>query len=156
MILNKNNYFARYYNWIYGDYPKDICSFFWGSVLAILLAPLILPGKKLTSLSDKYDENLHSWGLQSVVGLLIYLFILLFASIGNALLDAFGYEFIYWWSIVLGGFSLGILAVALIVGISTGIVWFFSKKAPETHLVSNTVDLIAAIKGKYCTRITWK
>lgn len=157
MTLDSNNYFGRYYNWIYGYYPKDVCSFFWGSLLAIILTPLLLPGKFLVRATGD-DEHTNSWVLQTFTGVLIWLFSVLFSLIGNAILNLFDYEFIYWWSISFGGFLLGIGSIGILVALMYLIGRLLHKTTsslPKTYIMDNTKDFIGAIRGKYCTKITW-
>ena len=158
MTLNKNNWFAIYYNWIYLSYPKDVCSFFWGSVIAILLGPFVIPGLLLAIANDDYSLRRSTIG-QTVIGIVIYLMLFLIAGLGNAVLSIFGYEFIYLWSIILGGIGLGILFLLFGIAIGYSIFLLIRKSVgavPQTHIIDNTIDFVAAIKGKYCTKITWK
>lgn len=158
MTLNKNNWFAIYYNWIYLSYPKDVCSFFWGSVIAILLGPFIILGLLTAIASDDYILRRSIIG-QTMMGIVIYIMLFLIAGLGNFVLSVFGYEFIYLWSIILGGIGLGILSLLFGVAIMRGIFLLIRKSVgavPQTHIIDNTVDFVAAVKGKYCTPIKWK
>lgn len=159
MTLNKNNYFAKYYNWVYGYYPQDVCSFFWGSILGIGLGVFMTPTKLIAFLFDPdYDFNKRDVVVYSLSGLVFYLLSTLVILTGSLVLGIFGYEFTYWWSLIFGGFFLGGLLIISIILAGWGIVSLFKRtktKLPETHLIDNTVDFIAAIRGKYCTKITW-
>src|SRR5688572_15185823 len=54
MELNEKNLFARYYNWIYDSFPNDVCTFFWGTLLAILISPILIPGRLCKSWEDGF------------------------------------------------------------------------------------------------------
>ncbi len=170
MILNKNNWFAMYYNWIYGNYPNDVCSFFWGALFALLFAPFIVPGKLILSFHPGYNspwnDIKNAWVLQMLVAVATFFVFYLIALLGNGMLNIFGYEFLYLWSVVFGGLLIGLLmlvniaiVIILLYLIGKGIVRLFQKTGeviPETHIIDNTKDFIGAIRGKYCTKITWK
>lgn len=164
MILNKKNWFARYYNWVTGKYPKDVCSFFWGSITFILLSPFIFVGRLIPDACKSANYLVVMQTSKGLVTLfLVGLLSFILGSLGNAVLGLFGYKFIYVWVKILGGIGLGILTIALLVVLVIGIYKLFmlTKRGvgyvvPETHIIDNTVDFIGAIKGKYCTKITWK
>lgn len=159
MTLSINNLFGKFYNWIYLSYPNDVCSFFWGTVIAILLLPFILPGKLIGYLSDDYQIERSIVG-QALIGVGIYFVSFIIIMLGNAVLEVFfGYEFIYLWSVILGGLGLGLLALVNFVIIIAVIYLAFragGQTISHTGVIDNTADFVGAIKGKYCTKITWK
>lgn len=151
MTLNKNNWFAIYYNWIYGNYPKDICSFFWGTLFAIGVFFLLIPGKLLAPNGDK--NNVVA---QFFLGIVAWLCYALTVVIGTLVIDAFGYEFINLWGFLLLGALIGALVIAVLLALFIGTIYFTVEKLPETSAVQNTQDFVGAIRQKHCTKITWK
>ena len=175
MEINKNNLFARYYQWIYGNLPKDVCSFFWGSVLAIGLFPILVIGRLLNnSYWPKFGETLgfgllfyFIYGIATLLGLLLY---------ADIILDLQGESFSFsehypllglsWYGLLFGMplVAIGvIIGVLLIVAIPLSIGWLICKlfnvtvsTASSTTLAQNTKDWVGAIKGKHCTKINWK
>src|SRR5690349_972462 len=88
MKISKQNWFARYYNWLNGELPNDICSFFWGSVLIIGLFPMLVPGRLVVnyrSKSDYFGISFFLW--------MAYLMLLV---VGAKMTDSLGYEFTHW------------------------------------------------------------
>src|SRR5687767_78930 len=142
MTINKNNWFAMYYNWVFGNYPHDICSFFWGSVMIILLAPFLIPGK-LVMLMDHNNEDDYSYGLQTMLGGFLWLVYAIISGVGIIVLDAFGYEFLNIWFIGTAGFALGAITLALTGALIYLIVRFLKKTGsalPETHITDDVAD----------------
>lgn len=156
MTLNKNNYFARYYNWIYYDYPNDLCSFFWGSVLSILLVPLIATGTFIARSTEEYSSYFE----RCLLAFVLYGYLTLSCYLGNSLFAITGYEFIYWWSILLGGLLIGnvfILGIAYLTYLwSKKPVKIYHQPSKFENFIDDVKDWIGAIRGKYCTKITWK
>lgn len=159
MTLTKNNYLARYYNYVYGIYPNDICSFFWGGLLAIILSPLLLYGKLFVYHIAGEKSFRYSYVYLSIMGLVFYLLTVTSIMAGNSILEEwFGYEFIYWWSQIFGGLILGLLAIVLaLVGIVSIVgLLIYSERVRSPKFVQDSKDVVAAIRGKYCVKINWK
>jgi hypothetical protein len=175
MELSKNNIFVRYYNWIYNKYPNDICSFFWGSLFIILTAPFISLGTFIDRKSDpksyKYDYPEYI-AVRIFYGMIIPLFLYILIETGNGILELFKYEFTHWLSIVFGGLFLGILAFSTVIGIFYGLYVLislsliyrrdrmhkvvFEKKQKGPTFMDNFKSFVAAIRGKYCSKIIIK
>jgi len=153
MNIKKNNLLARYYRWIYGNLPIDLCSFFWGSVFAILLFFLLVPGRLFTS---RYDDVYY----KGFVGSLCWVGYISAVVIGNGLVGEFGYQFINLWGILLLGPLMVVVLIAVggfaIFGGIGGTIYILKEKVPNTSLAQNTKNWVGAIRGKYCTKITWK
>lgn len=167
MKLSKN--YAVFYKLIYGELPKDVCTFFWGSLFALALSPLLLPGR------------LWMRGFEKILGAGIltwapyFLFMMLgFHSYAKYLgidkLESYTVLNLEAWQIFLlmplAGLG-AVLAIAatcfLVVGIPYGIYWLLSLgvssaggAVKETTFAQNTRDFVGAVRGKYCTRINWK
>jgi len=142
---------GRYYNWIYSEYPNDLCTFFWGTLLALLFAFILIPGRLLRNeyddTSDTYSKGLVCWGVFAIVyhitkntSILLNPFIALFLLLGT-----------------------GILIWGTIVGGCWGIVYIVERRREKNYykeykpsLLSKTSDVIGAIRGKYCTKIDWE
>jgi hypothetical protein len=176
MTLNKKNWIAMYYNWIHGNYPKDVCTFFWGSLIAIILSPIISMGRIL--LNNDFGRNIVF--LQAMIGSISSILLMIVCALGNTIMEKMmGYEFIYMWTKIIGGFFVGLFSLIIIggmmAGIFFGIGWMrgkvqeikYNKWQEENIKVSsgrprkptfmeNTKSLIGAIRGKYCTKITWE
>lgn len=171
MNLNKNNLFARYYNWIYRHYPDDICSFFWGTVLIVVLCPFFIPGKLFFSTNDSLGDIIA----KSVAFWVTLLVCMVFGLIpyGGSLKE---------WFMTLPNIVqitllivTGAVEIALVVCIGVGIYYIAeyrreSKRQRYLRLMEETNyqyeepptmgekvgNFIGAIRGKYCTKITWK
>lgn len=157
MTLSKNNWFARYYNWIYGNYPKDVCSFFWGSLYALVVFFFVVPGRLALNEDDR-----HSPVAQFFTGLALVIMTLVVIAAGNGILDKFGYQFINLWGVIFGGLAIGLILCAAIVGIFYLIYLIVaglgktSRVVSEASFVQNTSDFVGAIRRKHCTKITMK
>lgn len=156
MIINKGNWFAMYHKWIYGYFPEDICSFFWATLTAVILSPFIIPGKNIAKINR--DRELQTNVVFHImIGVCIYLLSLIIVGVGNIVLEIFGYIFIYTWSVIIGGVALGALFLIVVFTIVWLLLKLFRRAGDmtETHIIDNATDFIAAVRGKYCTRITW-
>lgn len=151
MKINKNNLFARYYQWIYGSLPNDVCSFFWGSLFALGLFFLLVPGRLIVS--GSYDKSVVQ---QFFLGFFSWLVYGVCISVGIALVGAFGYEFINLWGYLLLGALIGAAVIAT-VGFAIAVTVYVSvEKLPETTVVQNTKVFIGAVKRDHCTKINWE
>ena len=155
MNIKKSNLFASYNNWIYGEYPKDVCSFFWGSLFAIGLFFFIVPGRLVSS-----DKNA---GKHLGYGILLWIAYLFLVLIGNGVIMKFGYEFVGFWGIFGLGLLLGAGVVAvgfgglfLVVGVPMYIQQQVSESNSYNSITTKTKDWVGAIRGKYCVKISWK
>lgn len=157
MTLSKNNWFAIYYSWIYGEYPNDVCSFFWGTLLLVLLAPFVIVGKLIAIVSNDSDIE-NSRVTMIIIGAFIWLILAVITALGNVVLSLLGYEFVGGWATIFGGFGLGVLFL-LNIFIILYLIFLLVRATGNISkpiVVDNTVDFIAAVRGKYCTKITWK
>ena len=157
MELNKNNLFARYYNWIYDGLPNDICSFFWGSMFIILLFPFFAVGRlSYFGKTGWYYSADHSLGRGFIFWLVYFLTIL----VGGAMMSEFGYIPIGFSGFFLLAPIIGALTVALFLGVIGGslggVAYFIEKRRKNQYRPSPIKNWIGAIRGKYCTKITWK
>lgn len=176
MNINKNNLFARYYNWIYGELPQDVCSFFWGTVLSIVLSLIFVPGRTFT---NNYDgtANLVARGMifwmVSIVSLLVG-FIPWIVGGKDGVLYLWVNDLPNWLQLLVF-LVTGAIEIAIIVGIILGIIELLERRQQRKYLKlikkmketgyqyeepvsfwNNVGNFIGAIRGKYCTKITWK
>lgn len=165
MKLNSKNIFARYYNWIYGELPNDVCSFFWGSLFIILAFPFVVMGRLIfhnrhdTSFGSCFGSGLLVWllyGTSLGVGIKVQSWYL---GIGN---DAYT-QFVM--SRTAAQFLLvapliGATILALITGtvvlVVYGIIKLSSSDTRKPVILQNTQDFIGAIRRKHCTKIDWE
>lgn len=173
MKLNKNNLFARYYEWIYGNLPNDVCSFFWGSVLAIGLFPILVTGRLLCGSYYEFGKvlgaGLLAWFIYSAtvfLGLIMYAgFILDLDEKGFSFSEHYHLLGLSWYGLLFG-MPLVLIGVVvggfLVVATPLGIIWLIFKlfkvtvsTTPATVVIQNTKDVVGAVRGKYCTKITW-
>jgi hypothetical protein len=171
MKISAKNLFARYYNWIYGELPNDVCSFFWGSVLAIGLFPILALGRIWM---DNSFGNILGLGLFHYIGYGILLITgvdpygEIFMGIKNveyfhqvfdmnpSNLEIFLYMPLTGLLILL---CIGLTAGSIILGIY-GLFSFtlgtVSVTISGAELIRNTKDVVGAIRRKHCTKIIWK
>lgn len=182
MELNKKNWLGMYYNLVYGDYPNDVCSFFWGTLLIVLLSPIMSIGgfmnksASYSMWSDKTENFFKSllWGI--VIYALYGMLLSMGASIYGSYIGMSETHFTELYNLI-GGLKfflliplLGIgmllivaLSIAIIAGICAGVKWIYDKiveKKEESNVkvpyAQNVGDFVGAVKGKYCCRIIWK
>ena len=152
MEINKNNLFARYYQWIYGELPNDVCSFFWGSLFAIGVFFLLVPGRLIIG---KIDDDRPVVG-QFFLGLISWLVYALAIALGSNIVGLFGYEFINLWGYLVFGAFIGAVVIGGSFFIGVGAVYVSIEKLPETTVAQNTKDWVGAIRKKHCVIIKWK
>src|SRR5690606_28662258 len=120
MNLSTKNIFARYYKWVYGELPNDLCSFFWGTLFAVVAGVFIIPGRlwtgRYTSTAEKFFMGILAW--------FIYLALI---CAGVRVLDELGLRLDTFWGI----FIVSPLVGALIIMFVVGGVWY------SIHQVSN-------------------
>lgn len=179
MEINKNNWFARYFNWIYEEYPENICKFFWGSVLAMVLFFIVVPGRIW---SEKIMKK--TWDYQPYpTGLVMWVAYILLSALGMNFLKLFSIN-----ETLLSVFTIGTLFGIITMGIMVGIIILvcyltdkyknykrkkyrekvdrayqdpklyeqYIKEMNKPSFADNLAKWIGAIKGKYCTKIIWK
>jgi hypothetical protein len=186
MEIKTSSFVARFYTFFHGSLPDDFCTLFWGSIAAFLLLPFTIPTKIVLIFfagppreilqrckPEEHDDTL----LESFrVGLSIYIAIAILAVIGFGPAQIFGIvDLLKKLSIPLIILSLFLLGTSS-VGFVVLVIWliklavskyktFKQSKAfdynqyqypPKPTFMENTRDTIAAIKGKYCTKINWK
>jgi hypothetical protein len=175
MNINKNNLFARYYRWIYGNLPIDLCSFFWGSVLAIGLFPILIVGRlSYRSYNYSFEKGigfgLFFWGVYAFItlsGLLMYAdYMLDLGDRGFSFSKHYHLLNLSWYGLLFGMPLVTVWVAstcALVVGVPCCIVYLILKlfkvvgsTSPATVVIQNTRDVVGAIRGKYCTKINWK
>jgi len=152
MNLSRKNIFGRIYHFFYRSYPNDLCMLFWGTVWAILWLPTHLLGYYFT---PAYERSVGETTARSCLLLLMLGVAFVFGSVPLVLYKAiFGIELDLWpWLLVsIGEEAITFLIIYLV---------FFKIKGGSLgdgvrNATENTIDTVAAIKGKYCTRITWR
>lgn len=162
MEIKEKNLFARYYDWMYDDLPDDVCTFFWGSVFIILFSPILIPGRLMGSYYDGFGDYFGK-------GFMAWLLFFLLALFGVPFWKLFGEEFINSLPVIIQLLILafaGALQALVAVGIGAGIYYsyqFYKKhrkispiEEEKPTFWEKTGDFIGAIRGKYCTKITWK
>ena len=165
MELNEKNWFAKYYNWIYDGLPNDVCTFFWGTLLIVLIHPIIIPGRVCKEWGDGFGNYLGK-GIACWFGIAI---LAVFGMPGIQFI--FGKEWLNTVPFIWGFLALllsGIVLIGTIVGIIALILYSVYKYQkykrnkpyvyiePTPTIWDKTGDFIGAIRGKYCTKITWK
>lgn len=155
MKLNSKNIFAKYYNWIYNELPNDVCSFFWGTIFAIIFSVFLVIGRLLSDpyegIGDKFGKGVVFW---------------------VAVLSVIGTGSIFWPKETL--LSIHVLVKLLIFLVSGGVVWslflgviglgvYLNDIRKEKLRASGnqtawekSTEFLGAVRGKYCTKIEWK
>jgi hypothetical protein len=173
MNLSKSNLFGRFYNWMYGEYPPDVCTFFWTMVYTVLFSIVVIPGRALCNLDKQcWEFEKYSAGKHFTYGFTTLMLNLLCVAVGNMVIRLFGYEFVHV-GIFLLGIPLGALVIAIMIGlvalIIAGIQWYGEykrEKRREAIMIGayrykpsfrdNLSDWIGAIRQKHCTKLNWK
>lgn len=170
MRINKNNLFARYYEWIYGSLPDDLCSFFWGTLYALGLSPILVVGRLWL---ERWGVNVWkclgagiltwlAYGFVITMGLVMYAQYILDLEDGFSFREHYHLLNLTWYGLLLGMplvFIGALLVCIAIVAIPVSLIWLICKLfkvTVSTTLAQNTKDLVGSIRGKYCTRINWK
>ncbi len=109
MNIKKSNLFARYYNWFYGAYPNDLCSFFWGTLFIVLFPIISIPGKVIAPFTD-FGESTFSKVLS---GVLFWIGYVAMIAVGHGLLNRLGYLGATWYSLLIYAPLLGTLTLML-------------------------------------------
>jgi hypothetical protein len=159
MNLSRKNLLARYFRWLKGDLPQDLCTFFWGSVFNILLFPLVVPGKIWGDFVDtEITIGRNFWN-----GLAFWIVYLVAAAIGLGVMREFGYEPINAYGVLLLlpliGVGVAVLVIAcfiLIVGGGVELSERYKARRSDAPKESSLKLWIGAIRKKYCTKITWE
>lgn len=56
--INRDSWHYKFNHWTYGhNEPQSFCPYFWGTLLAIPIAPLVALGKAIIYAKDKYDSK---------------------------------------------------------------------------------------------------
>ena len=155
MKLNKNSVGVKIYQYVWGeDLPNNLCNYFWKSVLAYPLIPLVtvlqlmyypaslIPLVKREMEGDRFSERLA--GLLSVI--ITYLLFAVGVFISSAFVTYQADTFMYV-SYVFGGIltiSTSFLFIYLLA------LRFFDKKENMFR------EYIKAKKGNYCPKIEWE
>src|SRR5688572_30790810 len=152
MNLNKKNLFARYYNWIYENYPNDICSFFWSSIWIILLFPFFVIGRLSYFGKTGWDYSAdHSLGRGFAFWIAYFLMLL----VGQGIMSKFGYNPVGFSGFFLLAPIIGIVIMSVFAGVFIGItaggVYLYENRKDKPRKTP-VRDWIGAIRGKYCTR----
>lgn len=126
MNISEKNVLARFYKWSYGELPQDFCTLFWGSLLSLVLLPFHAP--------LYWFRPGTIWG-RALVGFTLELSLFMFLR--NLIKDAVVF--------------IQIIAVA---SVFVGLIMLVYIYVEWDNLKIKTV--IDNIKGKYCTKITWK
>ena len=152
---NKKNWFARYYNWIYNGFPNDVCTFFWGTLFAILCSLLFIPGRLSYFGKPEWDYSGENSLGRGFVIIIVYFLALMG---GVSVMYKFGYEPLgllgNWILAPIIGLITFILFIVIIVGPIVGGVYYIENRKKSYSTPGK--DWWGAIRGKYCTKITWK
>lgn len=184
MKLNPNNIFARYYRWIYGALPADICSFFWGTVAIILLSPIVIIGRLIWFADHKgFKNEIRNGGNFYLVNLAMMVVGAMATSKNSESLNDLPLwkVLMFLWLIGFGIF----LCIAILIALVIGIVWFAEyrkkqlrkrqkeiiatygydywydhfiapKQKPDRVTFREKLSIwIGAIRQKHCTKIEW-
>jgi hypothetical protein len=180
-LSTKKNWFGKYYDWVYTEYPENICTFFWGTLTITLLFPLVIPGTLIVSRRERmYIPGGMIVFFSSLLTCILFLFAAVIINLGNAVLEIFEYKLIHWAAFIFGGLLVGLLTIAVIVGMALLFyilyVYIQERKrfrrekkrleekmntgsyevyTPSSTIWENIASSIGAIRGKYCSRITW-
>lgn len=168
MKLSKSNWYIKVYYYFTNEYPKDVCTLFWTSLLILLFLPIITPGM----LFAKKYENV--WG-NIWVGIKFWLvYIVLWVLGGYAWWDptnhVFKYDWGHWAWIV---FPLTIPILLAIAAVPVSLILIagdysiekykqykrFNEQygdEPKESVWDKVKIFWAAMRGKYCTKIEWE
>lgn len=141
MELYRNGSLGKFYRWSYvNEPPRDLCSFFWRMVWALLWLPLtwptILPWTDCHDLPDRV-----------LVGAVHYfIFALVLASGGFAYFEP-------WKFLTILGTAVGIGIIIIAGGIGYLLV---TDTGPGNETVSLIRKKYSSFKDKYCPKIDWK
>jgi uncharacterized integral membrane protein len=166
MNLSSKNLFARYYNWIYGELPNDLCSFFWGTLFASGLFLFYVPGRICNPKgTSRFWAGLGVWAAYFfLVYVGIHLLVVVWYDIPKEEFNDFLLS-LSGWQVFLIAPLVSAIMFATVIGSFVGFVVGFIKveeyyrEKSETNsptLIQNTKDIVGAIRGKYCTKINWK
>lgn len=138
MKLRRNGIFGRWYHWNYDHYTCNFCTYFWGSLWALLWLPVTI-----TSIWFRNADGLMH---RALIGFATWIGLVLASVITFGIIQDP-------WSAAkfFGGVVGGVLALGLIIG---GGFWLSQSTAWD-----ETVDIIStkkdSIKNNYCPKIHW-
>lgn len=160
MRLSKNSINARVYSFVYGNsLPTNLCPYFWKSLLALLLLPLVLvfqlfyyPLSPIKWFKEEISGDRFS---ERTMGVCFMIVILLLTGLGFFINDFFV-------DYVEGsfGFVMSLLGFACSVVIVGATFWIVGGKL-ENKLKNREKrpslikEYFKAKKGKYCPQIEW-
>lgn len=161
MKINSKNLFARYYKWMYGKLPNDLCSFFWGSLFAITLKLIYIPGRVFNpNGSSRFWAGLGVWAAY-----------FLLVSLGESIYSSWlgvphekEMEFIMglpWYTLFVIMPLISAVVISFFFAIVAGIIVLIIRietsgiHVPSGKFIGSAKDWVGAIRGKYCTKITW-
>lgn len=180
MKLSKSNWYIKVYYYFTNEYPKDVCTLFWTSLLILLSLPIIIPGKLFEGKYGNVWDNI--WSGIKVWGVYILLWVLggsVWWDGANHVFSAnhvFKYDWGHWSWIV---FPLTIPIIIIITAIPfvlIGLGYYYliekykkyrevkgfneqhtdESKKPKESVWDKVKMFWGAIRGKYCTKIEWK
>lgn len=139
----------------------NLCPLFWGGIYGFLLM-LFTPVATIVNLilANRKGESLHRYyyhGIGAAAWFLIekVLFVVYMASVvvvGDIFWDE---ETVPLW-IWLIGWLAPILGLALVIAITTGVIYLFTEESPLNKNASIIKEFAKAKAGKYCPKINWK
>lgn len=156
MKLSKNSINARVYSFVYGNsLPTNLCPYFWKSLLALLLLPLVsvfqllyYPLSSITWVKENFGHDARE---KRVAGLLVlfmsFILFMVGVFISASVFTYYQGTFLYF-IFSLGGGLLGAVAIIIIAITCAGLV----EKTKKTSLIK---EYFKAKKGKYCPQIEW-
>jgi len=157
MKLNVNSWYGRLYLSTYGKdntdtLPNNICSFFWPLLFAIILFPLCWPGHVINLFTPKTMNRTNA--LQTAFHLPASLFfgILIALTMNIKQMDLM--------RLYLYGFMAFVFFFFFIFALAFACFYISDKIKERRPLTPKKVNPIVAgfraIKGKYCTPVTWE
>lgn len=162
MKLSTKNIFAKYYKWLHGKLPNDVCSFFWGILLPSLGCLFYIPGRLIEGANDNSSNKMKS-------GIMSYLFIIGFICFGSLFYSKeqmMSFNSIWILLLILFGTGLGLVVciIASIAVVALLYKWNDNRKyklrlsKPQQPTISRSENIkiwIGAIRKKHCTKIEW-
>lgn len=154
MKLNKNSIGVKIYQYVWGEgLPNNLCNYFWKSILAYMLVPLVTifqimyyPASLIPVVKDEMGGERFS---ERLVGLLVIFAGIIMFSLGVFISSAwvtYQSETVMFDFYVLGGiFTLLFTFICIIL--------MYSRLTHEKEGVVR--EYIKAKKGNYCPKIEW-
>lgn len=155
MKLNNNGSIAKFYRWSYGrgrydNLPPDLCSFFWKTLFALLIAPFsvwtLFPQRLTFTWKDNCDWNIAGrlFGGILTAGLFVLTAYLVFVCFTHP------YEAVKTIGIIVGA-TLALLAGGFVLFV----LFHLEEKESVREFKQVVKEKFRSAKDGYCPRITW-